>query len=82
MEKVRQPVATAPAHGELELSIYDKDEYHALEFPCQLFATHGNQGRARSRSASAIGTRNASQDQPALVSFQIELSDHPGRPAR
>jgi hypothetical protein len=35
MEKVWQPVATAPAHGELELSIYDKDEYHALAFPCQ-----------------------------------------------
>ena len=24
----------APAHIELELSIYDKGEYHALVFPC------------------------------------------------
>jgi hypothetical protein len=35
MEKGWQPVATAPAHVELELSIYDKGEYHALAFPCQ-----------------------------------------------
>ena len=30
-----QPIATAPADGELELSIYDKGEYHALVFPCR-----------------------------------------------
>ncbi len=35
MEKVWQPIATAPAHVELELSIYDKGEYHALAFPSQ-----------------------------------------------
>ena len=35
MEKVWQPIASAPAHVELELSIYDKGEYHALAFPCQ-----------------------------------------------
>ena len=29
------PIATAPADAELELSIYDKGEYHALVFPCQ-----------------------------------------------
>jgi len=29
------PIANAPAHVELELSIYDKGEYHALAFPCQ-----------------------------------------------
>jgi len=34
MEKGWQPVATAPAHVELELSIYDKGEYHALAFSC------------------------------------------------
>ena len=35
MEKVWQPIAAAPAHAELELSIYHKGEYHALAFPCQ-----------------------------------------------
>jgi hypothetical protein len=35
MEKVWQPIATAPANIELELSIYDKGEYHPLAFPCQ-----------------------------------------------
>jgi hypothetical protein len=35
MEKVWQPIATAPANDELELSIYDRGEYHALAFPCR-----------------------------------------------
>ena len=35
MGNVWRPIATAPAHVELELSIYDKGEYHALVFPCQ-----------------------------------------------
>jgi hypothetical protein len=35
MENVWQPIAIAPANVELELSIYDKGEYHALVFPCQ-----------------------------------------------
>jgi hypothetical protein len=35
MEKDWQPIATAPADTELELSIYDKGEYHALVFPCR-----------------------------------------------
>jgi hypothetical protein len=30
-----QPIATAPPNAELELSIYDKAEYHALVCPCQ-----------------------------------------------
>ena len=30
-----KPIATAPAGVELELSIYDKGEYHALVFPCR-----------------------------------------------
>jgi len=30
-----KPIATAPANFELELSIYDKGEYHALVFPCE-----------------------------------------------
>ena len=30
-----KPIATAPAHVELELSVYDKGEYHALVFPCE-----------------------------------------------
>ena len=30
-----KPIATAPADLELELSIYDKGEYHALVFPCR-----------------------------------------------
>ncbi len=29
-----QPIATAPQSAELELSIYDEGEYHALVFPC------------------------------------------------
>jgi hypothetical protein len=29
------PIATAPADVDLELSIYDKGQYHALAFPCQ-----------------------------------------------
>ena len=35
MEKVWHPIETAPAGVEVELSIYDKSEYHALVFPCQ-----------------------------------------------
>jgi hypothetical protein len=37
MEKASdwKPIATAPAHAELELSIYDHGEYHALVFPCR-----------------------------------------------
>ena len=30
-----KPIATAPANVELELSIYDKGENHALVFPCK-----------------------------------------------
>jgi hypothetical protein len=40
MEKAWQLIATAPAHVELELSIYDKGEYHALAFPCQRDGKH------------------------------------------
>jgi hypothetical protein len=37
MEKVSdwKPIATAPAEADLELSIYDNGEYHALVFPCR-----------------------------------------------
>jgi len=37
MEKVSdwKPIATAPAEANLELSIYDNGEYHALVFPCR-----------------------------------------------
>jgi hypothetical protein len=35
MEKVWRPIATAPADVELELSIFDNREYHALAFPCR-----------------------------------------------
>jgi hypothetical protein len=30
-----EAIATAPANAELELSVYDKGEYHALVFPCR-----------------------------------------------
>ena len=30
-----RPIATAPADVDLELSIYDGGEYHALVFPCR-----------------------------------------------
>ena len=30
-----RPVITAPADADLELSIYDNGEYHALVFPCR-----------------------------------------------
>jgi hypothetical protein len=30
-----KPIATAPAYADLELSIYDQGEYHALVFPCR-----------------------------------------------
>ena len=30
-----KPIATAPENVELELSIHDDGEYHALVFPCQ-----------------------------------------------
>ena len=29
------PIATAPAHVELELCVHDGEEYHALAFPCR-----------------------------------------------
>jgi hypothetical protein len=37
MEKASdwKPIATAPAEANLELSIYDNGEYHALVFPCR-----------------------------------------------
>jgi hypothetical protein len=35
MEKAWQPIDTAPAGVEVELSIYDNGEYHALSFPCE-----------------------------------------------
>jgi hypothetical protein len=35
MDKVWKPIAAAPANVELELSIYDRGEYHALTFPCR-----------------------------------------------
>jgi hypothetical protein len=34
-----QPIATAPVDADLELSVYDNDEYHALVFPCRREAT-------------------------------------------
>ena len=30
-----KPIATAPENVELELSVYDSGEHHALVFPCQ-----------------------------------------------
>jgi hypothetical protein len=37
MEKVSdwKPIATAPVDADLELSVYDEGEYHALVFPCR-----------------------------------------------
>ena len=30
-----RPIVTAPADADLEVSIYDNGEYHALVFPCR-----------------------------------------------
>ena len=30
-----KPIATTPADADLELSVYDNSEYHALVFPCR-----------------------------------------------
>jgi hypothetical protein len=30
-----RPIASAPRDADLELSIYDKGQYHALVFPCR-----------------------------------------------
>ncbi len=30
-----KPIATAPTQVDLEISIYDDGEYHALVFPCK-----------------------------------------------
>ena len=30
-----QPIAIAPANAKLELSFYDKGQYHTLTFPCR-----------------------------------------------
>jgi len=37
MEKISdwKPIAAAPADTDLELSIYEDGEYHALVFPCR-----------------------------------------------
>jgi hypothetical protein len=37
MEKVSdwKPIATAPVDADLELSVYEEGEYHALVFPCR-----------------------------------------------
>ncbi|MGA8650447.1 MAG: hypothetical protein WB677_07475 [Xanthobacteraceae bacterium] len=37
MEKIAvwKPIAMAPAEVDLELSVYDEGEYHALVFPCR-----------------------------------------------
>ena len=49
--KVWQPIATVPAHVEVELSIYDKGEYHALVFPrksgCDMTVRHILQQKGR-----------------------------------
>ena len=44
MDKVSdwKPIATAPAEADLELSIHDDGEYHALVFPCR---RHGSSWR-------------------------------------
>ena len=43
MEKVAdwKPIATAPVDADLELSIYEDGEYHALVFPCRRDAQGG-----------------------------------------
>jgi hypothetical protein len=30
-----RPIATAPANADLQLSVYENGEYHALVFPCR-----------------------------------------------
>ena len=41
MRQKWQPIATAPANAALELSIYDKGEYHELAFPVSARAPAG-----------------------------------------
>ena len=36
-----KPIATAPENVELELSVYDSGEHHALVFPCQREGSSG-----------------------------------------
>lgn len=36
-----KPIATAPENVELELSVYDSGEHHALVFPCQRDGSSG-----------------------------------------
>ena len=55
MEKSWQPIATVPAHVEVELSIYDKGEYHALVFPCK-FDNSGWRDVRANRSMSLVPT--------------------------
>jgi hypothetical protein len=40
------PIATAPLHVEVELSVYDRGEYHALVFPCRCNGSGWRDGRA------------------------------------
>ena len=55
MEKLWQPIATAPAHVEVELSIYDIGEYHALVFPCEFDGSGWRDVRAN-RSMALLPT--------------------------
>ena len=55
MEKLWQPIATAPVHVEVQLSLYDKGEYHALVFPCKFDGSGWRDVRAN-RSMSLAPT--------------------------
>ena len=71
MEKVSewQPIATAPASAELELSIYDNGEHHVLDFPVGARARAGATCApivffCLTRAIGGIGTARASDKQP------------------
>jgi hypothetical protein len=61
MEKVAdwKPIATAPVDADLELSIYEDGEYHALVFPCRRDGSSWRDATAngRCRCSQRIGGR-------------------------
>ena len=60
---------TAPADADLELSVYDNSEYHALVFPCRRDSSDWRDARATGHVAygdplAAMGARARLTDQP------------------
>jgi len=76
MEGVWQAITTAPVEVELELSIYDKGEYHALAFPCRRDGLGWRDVRAGRWRPCA---RKGAQQSQKRFNANVKKSDMPAR---